>query len=83
MRAVAAIGFTGIVLDRAGYTEAERAALESQIEALAGPPTVSADGRYSFYDLRAFAADVRAELGDEGMKALAEETLALQSAATP
>ena len=79
MKAIAAIGFTGIVLDRAGYTEAERAALESQIEALAGVPTVSADGRYSFYDLRSFAADVHAQLGDDGMKALAAETLALRS----
>jgi phosphoglycerol transferase len=81
MKAIAAIGFTGMVLDRAGYTEAERAALESQIEALAGQPTVSADGRYSFYDLRAFATDVRAQLGDEAMKALAAETLALRSSA--
>ena len=80
MKAIAAVGFTGIALDRAGYTEAERAALESQIQALAGPAVVSADGRYSFYDLRAFAADVRAQLGDEAMKALAEQTLALQSA---
>ena len=79
MKAIAAIGFTGIVLDRAGYTEAERTALEAQIEALAGPPTVSADGRYSFYDLRTFAADVRAQLGDEAMKSLAAETLALRS----
>jgi phosphoglycerol transferase len=80
MKAIAAIGFTGTVLDRAGYTEAERVDLESQIEALAGPPVVSADGRYSFYDLRAFADQVRAELGDDAMKALAAQTLALQSA---
>jgi hypothetical protein len=79
MRAIAAIGFTGIVLDRAGYTESERSALETQIEALAGTPTVSADGRYAFYDLREFAADVRAELGDESMKALAAQTLELRS----
>ena len=79
MQAIAAIGFTGIVLDRAGYTEAERVALESQVEALAGPATVSADGRYSFFDLRAYAADVRSQLGDEATKALATDTLALQS----
>lgn len=79
MTAIAAVGFTGIVLDRAGYPDRERADLEAQIEALAGPPIVSADGRYIFYDLRAFAADVRAELGDDGMRALADETLALQS----
>jgi hypothetical protein len=80
MKAVASIGFTGIVLDRAGYSEAERAPLESEIAGLAGAAIVSADGRYSFYDLSAFAAQVRAELGDDGMKALAAQTLALQSA---
>jgi phosphoglycerol transferase len=79
MQAIAAIGFTGIVLDRAGYTEDERAPLEAQIEALAGPPTVSADGRYAFYDLREFVADVRAELGDEAMNSLAARTLELRS----
>jgi phosphoglycerol transferase len=79
MTSIAAIGFTGIVVDRAGYTEAERATLESQIAALAGPPVVSADGRYSFYDLRAFATDVRARLGDAGTKARADEALALRS----
>ncbi len=83
MKAIVAIGFTGIVVDRAGYTEAERVALESQIEALAGPPTISADGRYSFYDLREFAAGVQAQLGDEGMRALAAETLALRSPPAP
>ena len=79
MKAAVAIGFTGIVLDRAGYTDQERAALEAQIAALAGPPTVSTDGRYAFYDLRAYAADVRAQLGDAALKALADATLALRS----
>jgi phosphoglycerol transferase len=78
MKAIAAIGFT-----RSCWivpaTRSRRAALETQIEALAGPATVSADGRYSFFDLRAFAADVRSQLGDEATKALAAETLALQS----
>jgi phosphoglycerol transferase len=79
MTSVAAIGFTGVVVDRAGYTDAERANVELQIEGLAGPSLVSADSRYSFYDLRDFAASVRAELGDAGTKARAAQALALQS----
>ena len=79
MTAVASIGFTGIVIDRAGYSATDLAVEESAIAELAGPATVSADGRYSFFDLRAFAADVRTRLGDAGTKALAGATLALQS----
>jgi phosphoglycerol transferase len=79
MTSIAAVGFTGIVVDGAGYTAEERAFQESQISALAGPPLVSADGRYSFFDMRSFATDVRAQLGDAGVTARATETLALQS----
>jgi hypothetical protein len=79
MTSVAATGFTGIVVDGAGYTAEERALQESQIAELAGAPLKSADGRYSFFDLRAFVTDVRAQLGDAGVKARAAETLALQS----
>ena len=83
MKRVASVGFNGIVLDRAGYTEAERAPMESEIAALAGPPTVSTDSRYAFYDITSFADDLRAQLGDEATKALATETLAMQSAPSP
>jgi phosphoglycerol transferase len=79
MTSIAAIGFRGVVVDRAGYTEAERTALESQIAELAGPAVVSADGRYSFYDLQAFATDVRAQLGEAGTRARAAEALALHT----
>lgn len=83
MTAIAAIGFTGVVVDRAGYVEADRAAVEAQIAAIAGPPIVSADGRYSFYDMRAFASGARDGLGPAGTKALADATLALRSASAP
>jgi phosphoglycerol transferase len=79
MTSIAAVGFTGIVVDGAGYTAEERAAQEAQISELAGAPLMSADGRYSFFDLRSFAADVRAQLGEAGVEARAAETLALQS----
>ena len=79
LTAVAAIGFTGIVVDRVGYSAADLALEESGIAEMAGPATVSADGRYSFFDLSAFATNVRTRLGDAGTKALADATLALRS----
>jgi phosphoglycerol transferase len=83
MTSVAAIGFTGIVVDRLGYTPAELTAEESEIAAIVGPPTLSVDGHYSFFDLRSFANDVRQQLGESGVRARAEQTLALRSGASP
>lgn len=82
MTSVASVGFSGIVLDRLGYTASDLALEESQIGELAGPAIVSADGHYSFYDLRAFATDVRERLGKAGVEARAVRTLALHSAPT-
>ncbi|HSB88227.1 MAG TPA: hypothetical protein VLD86_18070, partial [Ilumatobacteraceae bacterium] len=82
MTSVASVGFSGIVLDRLGYTASDLALEESQIGELAGPAIVSADGHYSFYDLRAFATDVRERLGKAGVEARAARTLALHSAPT-
>jgi phosphoglycerol transferase len=79
MRAVSAVGFTGIVLDRAGYSDADRQRLETEIGALGGAPSASHDGRYVFFDLRTYAASVRAELGQSGVAALAKQTLALHT----
>jgi phosphoglycerol transferase len=79
MRAISAIGFTGIVLDRAGYSDADRQRLETEIAALAGEATASPDGRYAFFDLRAYSASVRAQLGPNGIAALAARTLALHT----
>jgi phosphoglycerol transferase len=47
----AAAGFSGIYLDRAGYSD-RAAELESRLRALlARQPIVSTDGRYAFYEL--------------------------------
>jgi len=81
MTSIAAIGFTGIVLDGAGYEDAERSTLDAQITSLVGPPIISADGRYHFYDLRAFATDVRSRLGPDGTAARAAAVLS--SSSTP
>lgn len=80
MTSIASVGFTGIVIDRLGYTPPELATEESEIAAIAGPPTLSADGHYAFFDLREFATGVRERLGDAGVEARAAQTLALRSA---
>jgi hypothetical protein len=79
MTAVAAVGFTGIVIDRNGYSNEQRVQEESQITELTGAPIVSADGHYSFYDLRNYATTALDELGVAGVKARAAATLALGS----
>lgn len=76
MTSIAAIGFTGIVVDRYGYTSADSAAEQAAIAAVSGPSSItSIDGRYAFFDLRSFAQRVRNQLGPTGTTARAIETL--------
>jgi hypothetical protein len=50
---VAAVGFTGLTIDRFGYAD-NAAGLEEEVSRLAGAPTVSPNGRLSFFDLTAY-----------------------------
>ncbi len=60
---VSAAGFSGIQLDRFGYGDSARA-LEAELLRLLGEqPVVSADDRYSFWDLRAHTEGLRATHG--------------------
>ena len=71
-----AVGFQGLVLDRRGYAD-EGAAVESEVGATLGQPVLaSADGRYGFFDLTAFASDARRTIGDAELAARAREVLA-------
>jgi phosphoglycerol transferase len=55
-----AAGFSGIYIDRYGYTDGAKA-LSAQIEAVTGaPPILSRDQRLEFFNLRPFAARLRA-----------------------
>ncbi|MHB8689907.1 MAG: hypothetical protein ACYDHH_01550 [Solirubrobacteraceae bacterium] len=55
-----AAGFRGLWIDRWGYQDMG-AEIEREIAALLGPPPlVSRDGRFEFYDLSAYAAQLRA-----------------------
>jgi len=54
-----AAGFSGVWIDRYGYIDGA-ASLESQIQTVLGsPPIGSVNGRFLFFDLRAFAARLR------------------------
>jgi len=74
--AVAALaGFSGIWVDRRGYPDGG-AALESELRALLGlEPMVSSDERFAVYDLRAYGAALRAELGEATWQQLADGLL--------
>jgi phosphoglycerol transferase len=60
---VASVGFAGILVDRQLYPDAGKAA-DAGIHDLTGAaPIQSAHGRYSFYDLRPYAAALQSKLG--------------------
>ena len=83
LTSVAAIGFTGIVIDRRGYVPEERAVRERELATLLGPAIAESGGsehRYVFFDVRTFAADVAQRLGPDGVKARAAQALALDAA---
>ena len=70
---IAAAGFTGLYLDRFGYSDAE---VEKSIAGAGVPATlVSEDDRLVFYDLRAYARARRADLGDAAWNRLRVDTL--------
>ena len=75
---IVAIGFRGLVVDRASLTGTNSVRdVEPDVRAVVGEPrTVSADGRYAFYDLRAFATKTEADRGSEALHALAIRVLA-------
>lgn len=84
LTSVAAIGFTGVTVDRFGYTDTERTAVEADLNRLLGPPkAVSADDRYLFFDLRAYADAVRGRLGQAGTTQRAAQALALEPTTPP
>ena len=72
---LAALDFAGLVVDRFGYDD-RAAALEATLRAaLGGPATVSSDGRFSFFDLRPYAAHEADRLDAKAKQQLAGLTL--------
>jgi phosphoglycerol transferase len=77
--ALTAVGFTGLMIDRAGYDD-HGAGIEAEYTRTLGQePRVSPDGRLVFYDLRAWARDLRARLSKAEIDALRRTTLAARA----
>jgi phosphoglycerol transferase len=74
--ALAAVGFAGIMIDRAGYANGAQLVELAYTEELRQEPIVSPDGRLLFYDLRPRARDLRRRLDAREIAALRRTTLA-------
>ena len=70
-----AIGFRGLVIDRAGY-EDSGAKLEGEVSSVLGQPALSSrNGQYGFFDLTTFADQAREEIGEAAFATRAREAL--------
>ena len=74
--ALAAVGFSGVLIDRAGYPDRAQLLEDAYTEVVGEPPRVSPNRRLSFFDLRPYARELRADLGPAEVAALRERTLA-------
>jgi phosphoglycerol transferase len=79
--ALAAVGYAGIMIDRAGYEDRAQLLELAYSEELRQEPIVSPDGRLLFYDLRPRARDLRRRLDARAVADLRKATLADRSAA--
>jgi len=78
--ALTAVGFTGLMIDRAGY-EDHGARIEAEYtSALGQQPRVSANGRLLFYDLRPWARDLKTRLTKAEIDELRRKTLDARAA---
>jgi phosphoglycerol transferase len=77
--ALTAVGFTGLIIDPAGYDD-HGAGIEAEYTRTLGQePRVSPDGRLVFFDLRPWARDLRARLSKAEIDALRRTTLAARA----
>lgn len=73
--AVAAAGFDGLLLDRAGYGSSQRQVLARLQRTSGARPLQSEDGRRAFFDLRALRDRLRRRLGPARLAAVRDVTL--------
>jgi phosphoglycerol transferase len=71
---LAAVGFTGLTIDRFGYAD-NAGALEMEVSRLAGAPAVSRNGRLSFFDLTSYRDGLLRTRPPSSIQALAAATL--------
>jgi len=73
--AIAAVGYSGLLIDRAGYADHGQA-LEAELARATGIAPVVSDGkRLAFYDLRGYESQLRGRLGDAALASLADREL--------
>jgi phosphoglycerol transferase len=72
---VVAAGFDGILIDRAALSYGPEGIEERLTAILDQEPLISADERYSFYDLRPYGAELQARLPPEELAALRDQAL--------
>jgi phosphoglycerol transferase len=77
--ALTAVGFTGLMIDRAGYEDHGVAIQAEYTRRLGREPRVSPDARLVFYDLRPWSRDLRTRLGAAQIDALRRTTLAARA----
>jgi phosphoglycerol transferase len=78
--ALTAVGFTGLMIDRAGY-EDHGVGIEAEYSSTLGQqPRVSRDGRLLFYDLRPWARDLRTRHTQAEIDELRRKTLDARAA---
>jgi len=78
--ALTAVGFSGLMIDRAGY-EDHGAAIEAEYtQTLGQQPQVSPNSRLLFYDLRSWSRDLHARLSKAAIAALRRKTLDTRAA---
>jgi phosphoglycerol transferase len=78
--ALTAVGFTGLMIDRAGY-EDHGAGIEAEYTSTLGQqPKASSDGRLLFYDLRPWARDLKTRLTKGEIDELRRKTLDARAA---
>jgi hypothetical protein len=78
--ALTAVGFTGLMIDRAGYEDGGAAIEAEYTSTLGQEPRVSPDRRLLFYDLRPWARGLRTRLTKAEIDALRRKTLDARAA---
>jgi hypothetical protein len=73
--ALAAVGFSGVMLDRAGFDDRGALVEYAYTGALHQEPQTSPNRRLSFFDLRPRARELRQRLGKKGVERLRKKTL--------
>jgi phosphoglycerol transferase len=75
LRTIALAGFSGVWVDRDGYAD-RGAGVEAELaKAIGAEPMVSPCGRFTFFDVRPFVANLRRELGPDRWAAEAASAL--------